>query len=119
MKGTWTGTGEAIVDGATTHHPAEAASRPAGKYRLREETFTWRIEGQDGRRFWGTTSSDQKAGLRLMGSLSMDGKRLYMAGGKDGYIDAVMIDADTINACHRNVDPGSATVGCSVLKRQK
>ena len=51
MKGTWVGTGEAIVDGPSAHHPLTDPSKPAATFRLRQQTFTYKIEGQDGRRF--------------------------------------------------------------------
>ena len=56
MKGTWKGIGEAIMDGAPPLHPQDApGGRPAGPYRLREAAWTYQIDGQEGRRFWGTS----------------------------------------------------------------
>src|ERR1700733_4145008 len=73
MKGTWTGTAEAIVDRPAQHHPApgSAGTKPAGKFRLSEQPFTLV------RRFWGTTASATKT-ERLIGSLSVDGKTIHM-----------------------------------------
>ena len=96
MKGTWTGTRDNITDGATPQIPASAQGSPAGTYRLTRGNVTYKVEGQDGRRFWGTISSDQSgAATRLIGSLSVDGKWIYMVG-VIGYVDAQVIDADTI-----------------------
>ena len=119
MKGTWIGQAEAIVDGPAQHHPAPGAAgtAPAGKYRLSEPTFTLVIEGQSGRRFWGTTSSATHT-ERLLGSLSFDGKRIHMVD-DDGYNDGVMIDADTFESCYRHITATSAVVACAIAKRKK
>lgn len=47
---------------------------------------------------------------RLIGSLSMDGKWIYMAGSQ-GYVDAQIVDADTIEVCYRHANAISAVVG--------
>lgn len=119
MKGTWKGVGEAIMDGAPPLHPQDAPNgRPAGPYRLREATWTYQIDGQDGRRFWGTSSSDVSANDRLIGSVSPDGKWIYMAG-KAGILDGVIVDKDTIEMCYRHANATSALVNCNVMKRVK
>ncbi len=119
MKGTWTGTAEAIVDGPAQHHPAPGAdgTRPAGKYRLSEQSFTLAIEGQTGRRFWGTTSSASKT-ERIIGSLSVDGKSIHMVD-DDGLLDGTIVTADVFNVCYRHVNGGSAVVACAVVSRKK
>jgi hypothetical protein len=118
LKGTWVGKGEAIVDGPAAHHPPGAPARPAAPFRLREETYTVSIVGQDGRRLWGTVSSSQSASERLIGSLATDNKTVYFAVGP-GYVDGVVTDANTMEICYRHVLPGSAVVGCNQLVRQK
>ncbi len=117
MKGTWKGTGEAIVDGASPHHLPNVAAKPAANYRLHAQTYTYKIEGQDGRRFWGTTTSDS-ATDRLIGSLSGNGKWLFIAANR-GIIDGEVIDNDTIEICYREAAPDLAVVGCGQMKRRK
>lgn len=106
MRGTWKGTSEGIV--------AESSA----KFRLRTGTYTYKIEGQDGKRFWGTASSDLVTDERLIGSLSNDGKWIYMAG-QDGILDGQIVDADTIEMCYRHANATSAVVGCNRMKRVK
>ena len=119
MKGTWTGTRDNITDGATPQISASAQGSPAGTYRLTRVNLIYKIEGQDGRRFWGTISSDQGgAPTRVIGSLSVDGKWIYMVG-VIGYVDAQVVDGDTIESCYRHTTAQSATVGCDLMKRQK
>jgi hypothetical protein len=117
LKGTWIGTGEAIVDGPSAHHLPTDPAKPAATFRLRHQTFTYRIEGQDGRRFWGSIASEHVT-ERLIGSLSANGKAVYMAG-RQGLLDGEVVDADTIQMCYREALPDLAVVGCNEMKRQK
>jgi len=117
LVGTWTGVTQAIVDGVGAHHPADAPSRAAGPYRLRDFAFTYRIDGQDGRRFWGVgTSGDQSE--RIIGTLSSDGQRIYIVD-TDGYYDGVVKNTNTLEICYRHTAPASAVVACDVVTRQK
>lgn len=118
MKGTWTGTAQAIVDGPAGHHPPPGSlgTKPAGKYRLNDVVITLKIEGQDGRRFWGTVSSANRT-ERLMGSLSMDGRRVYMVD-DDGYLDGTVVNVDTLDLCYRHVTAESAVVACELMFRK-
>lgn len=118
LVGTWTGTTQAIVDGTgDDHHPADASSRPAGSYRLREFPFTYRIDGQDGRRFWGVGLSGNQSG-RVLGSISADGQRLYMVG-TDGIFDGAVMNTNTLEICFRQVNQAAAIVACNVVTREK
>ena len=99
------------------HHPLAAQKGTAGPYRLTEINLTYRIDGQQDRRFWGTMSSENFSN-RLIGSQSMNGKWLYMAGA-EGLVDGQVVDADTIEVCYRHANAASATVGCNLMKRQK
>jgi len=119
MKGTWVGHGEGIVDAVQHRHDSSAtATRPAGSYRLREMTFTIKVEGQEGKRFWGSAQSAANVTGRMIGSLAHDGKWLYMAG-HEGIMDGVVVDANTIQLCYRQVSPAVAVVACNELKRQR
>src|SRR4051794_8451823 len=72
IKGVWKGDAQNIVDGPANHHPPSGTGiRPAAKYLLSDQTFTMTIDGQDGRRFWGTMASSRKT-ERLIGSFSVD-----------------------------------------------
>ena len=118
LKGTWKGKGEGILEGATVHSPGHAQAQPAGKYRLRAIDFTFKVEGQEGRRFWGTVTSEHAADTRWIGSVSPDGKWIYVVG-HSGFGDASIVDGDTFQMCFRDVKPTLAIVGCSEVKRQK
>jgi hypothetical protein len=119
MKGTWTATNQAIVDGPVIHHPpaGDPATKPAAKARLTEVPFTLVIEGQDGRRFWGTTSSPRHT-ERLIGSLSVDGKSIHMVD-EDGFLDGTVVNADAFDVCYRQITKDAAVVGCGRVSRKK
>lgn len=117
MKGIWKGTLEAVVSGMAIHHPPGAPSKVGGNNRLRSQAYTYKIEGQDGKRFWGTIASDY-AVTNIVGTISLDGRMVYMTD-RDGFYDGTVIDPDTIQLCYRQVSPPTMVVGCAELKRQK
>ena len=95
----------------------QAEATPAGHYRLRRQDYVFRIEGQEGRRFWGVMQAGQ-VNIPMLGSLSSDGKWIYIAS-RDGLIDGTVTGEDTIELCYRNVTPAVMMVGCADLQRQK
>jgi hypothetical protein len=117
MKGGWSGTGKAIVEGMAAHHPAGDPAKSVGSARLREVTFTYKIDGQDGGRFWGTMSSPYRV-EPVIGVIAADGKRIYIVA-QDGFVDGVVVDNDTIDTCYRQRQPGSAVAACNLIKRKK
>jgi hypothetical protein len=117
MKGEWSTTGQAVVQNGGAHHPASDPGKQVGEYRLREVKFTYKIDGQDGERFWGSLTSPYRT-ERLMGAIAADGKHVYMVD-QDGIIDGVFADNDTIDVCYREIKPASAVVSCNVVKRVK
>ena len=117
MKGEWSTTGQAIVHNGGAHHPTNDPGKTVGDYRLREVTFTYKIDGQEGPRFWGSLTSPYRT-ERLMGSIAADGKHVYMVD-QDGIIDGVFADNDTIDVCYREIKPASAVVSCNVVRRVK
>lgn len=117
MKGTWKGTGDAIVSGLAAHHPPGAPAKSAGSHRLRSQTFTYKIEGQEGKRFWGTVTSES-AVEPFIGSISPDGKWVYIAA-QQGLLDGTVVDKDTVQFCYRHTSPSTMVVACNEMKRQK
>lgn len=115
MKGTWQGTNQSIMDGFPPHVPSSVETKSAGKYRLTEQAYTFTVEGQEGRRFWGTMSSSIKT-ERLLGSLSVDGKRIYMID-EDGFMDGTVVNATTVEICYRHIG-ATAVVSCMALEKK-
>ena len=65
--------------------------------------FVFRFEGQEGRTFWGALSSTQVS-EKLIGALSVDGKRFVIAD-EDGTFDGAVADNDTLDYCYTHVIP--------------
>lgn len=117
LRGTWSGISQVIIDGSTGNHPANASSHAASRFRLREAEFTYRIEGQDGVRFWGTITSTYRV-ERVIGAIAADGKHVYMVS-QDGFVDGVVSDEDTIDTCFRQLQPDAAAAACNTIRRKR
>mgnify|MGYP001453119448 CR=1 FL=1 len=113
MKGLWTATSSSIVMGGEKHHPGKVEQ---GKPRYREVKFTFRITDQKDRRFFGTLQSEHHTET-LIGVFANNRKQILMAD-SDGYMDATLIDANTIDFCYRHITSGSTVVACSEMKRR-
>jgi len=114
LKGRWVGTSEAVVLGNAPHHGGDAGSQ--NKPRLSAAEFTITIEGQDGRRFWGTIVSKGNQ-EPLLGVIGFDGKTIQMQD-SDGSSQAVIVDRDTIEAIYHHTG-GSLVVAVNRFKRQR
>jgi hypothetical protein len=117
LRGIWSGVSQVIIDGSTANHPASASAHAASRFRLREAEFTYRIEGQDGVRFWGTITSTYRV-ERVIGAIAADGKHVYMVS-QDGFVDGVLSDKDTIDTCFRQLRPDAAAAACNTIRRKR
>lgn len=112
LKGTWVGTSESVVLGTPKHHAAALGPKPS----LSSTEFTITIDGQDGRRFWGSAKSRYSDDF-LLGVIKQDGKSI-LARTSEGEIDGRIVDADTIELTYSG--SGNATVlSVNTWKRQK
>jgi hypothetical protein len=111
LKGRWLATSESIVLGNALHHGAGQ-----DKPRLSAVEITLTIEGQDGRRFWGTVAS-QADREPLVGVISFDNKTIS-AHDSDGTLQGTIVDKDTVEVIYSHT--GSSTVVTAArFKRQK
>ena len=111
LKGRWVGTNEAIVQGTPLHH-GSGANQP----RLNTLEFIITIEGQDGRRFWGTAAS-QRDREPILGVIGFDGKTL-VAQDTDGMLQGTLVDRDTMELTYHYT--GSSVVVAAIrVKRQR
>lgn len=119
LKGTWNpAQGAHIIDGPSRHR--ESGTEPVagdGTLQRHASPFVFRFEGQDGRAFWGVLSS-AKVSEKLIGAISIDGKRFVIAD-EDGTFDGTIVDADTLDYCYTHVTPTDRAVACGLLVRQK
>lgn len=119
VKGTWIPVkGAHIVDGPTRHQQSGTAS-VLGEDTLRRHTskFVFRFERQEGRIFWGVLSS-AKVSEKLIGALSVDGKRFVMTD-EDGTFDGTVVDTNTLDYCYTHVTKTDRAVACGLLVREK
>lgn len=119
VKGTWIpGEGSHIVEGPTRHRESGTVPVP-GEEALRTHTskFVFRFERQEGRSFWGVLSSG-KVSEKLIGALSVDGKRFVIVD-EDGTFTGVVVDKDTLDYCYAHVTATNRAVACGLLLREK
>ncbi len=110
LTGDWSGESEAVVIGDTLHH--EAGDMP----HLSSVMFTLAIEGQDGRRFWGTISSGEDS-EPLIGVIRNDRRTIHFTD-SDGYGFLELVAEDVIEHCYVHANPGSQVASCITLARQ-
>ncbi|CAH1661392.1 conserved exported hypothetical protein [Hyphomicrobiales bacterium] len=119
VKGIWTPSqGAHIVDGPSRHHESGTSAIPGQEGLKRHNSkFVFRIDGQEGRTFWGSLSSE-KVSETLIGALSVDGKHFAMAD-KDGTFRGTVVDSNTLDYCYTHVTPTDIAVACGLLVRDK
>ena len=115
LKGRWVGKNEAIILDSVPHRPGEPASQQ--KHRMGSIEVTITVEGQEGRRFWGTIAS-QHHKEPLIGIIGFDGKSVMMQDNEGG-VDGTLADPDTMEVSYRHSTPQSAVLSVNRLKRQK
>jgi hypothetical protein len=112
LRGTWRGESETIVFGAgNPHHPSTRSNEPE----LRTVPFTFKIEKQDGRRFFGTFSSE-RANETVIGVISRTGT-IYMVD-DDGYDEATLLAPSQMEICYRHLSSISRVASCTELSKQ-
>ena len=113
LVGTWTVKAQASlmqkdkVAGKWTHHTKQMNSLIA------EAVFT----KQDGRHLWGTFTSP-KLSEDFMAVIGFDNKSIYFVD-QDGFIDAVLVDKDTIQSIYRHSGPADSVISLGTWHRKK
>jgi hypothetical protein len=117
MTGTWSGTSHSIVMGGGGHHADNR--QPADKPFLAAREFTLTVEGQDGRRFWGTTVSNQ-ARERFIGVMRQDVKTFIVVD-DDGTMLAEFLAPNVFELCYAQ-DGGHAgktlVASCTTFRKR-
>ena len=112
LKGTWVGTSESMALGSTRHHAAAAGPQPL----LDNVEFTTVIEGQQGRRFWGTITSKFNKDA-ILGVIAHDGQTILARSGA-GEIRGRIVDPATIEITYSEGGPATV-VSANTWKRQR
>ncbi len=118
LKGTWLPSeGAHIVDGPSRHGESGTVPVPGSEtLQTHASPFVFRFEGQKGRTFWGVLSS-AKVSEKLIGALSVDGKRFVMVD-HDGRFEGMVVDNNTLDYCYTHVTETDMAVACGLLIRQ-
>ena len=119
LKGTWhPAQGAYIVDGPSRHRESGTTPVPGSDtHRAHTSKFVFRIERQEGRTFSGVHSS-AKVSEKLIGAISVDGKRFVMAD-EDGTFSGTVVNSDTLDYCYTHITPTDRAVACGLLIREK
>jgi hypothetical protein len=119
LRGTWIpGEGAHIVEGPTRHQESGIVPVPGhDTLRTHTSTFVFQFERQEGRMFWGSLSS-AKVTEKLIGTISVDGKRFVMVD-DDGTFIGTVVDKDTLDYSYTHVTPTNKAVACGLLHREK
>ena len=119
LKGTWSGQWKTVIYGSNPHHPGrETSARPP---RVREITFTFEIEGQDGRLVWGKSWSNPSRKEPFAAYVAPDGKTI-VGSDTDGSLSLSIGSADRTDGCYTHTALGptrSIVASCGTMQRSK
>jgi hypothetical protein len=101
LKGTWTGTNKALVIGTSGHHGGSEAAHTAPP-RISEVTFTFVVEGQEGRTAWGTLTSPN-ARERFVWAITHDNKTI-IGSDRDGTFLNHLLEPNKLEICYTQAD---------------
>lgn len=113
LLGTWKGTSETTLLGSYLHSSGNP-DKSAELQSVRVD-FTLTLTGQEGRRVWGTISS-QMGTEPWLGVIQGDGQTL-LAADSDGYTLGSVEDQNTLNLCYAQAGD-SVVAGCTVFHRE-
>ena len=116
LKGEWSGKFRTVILGSNPHHPA---SGPADAPRVREITFTFEIEGQDGRLLWGKSWSDPARKEPFVATITGDGRTIIGAD-TDGSLTMRIGVRNRMDLCYVHPATGpsqSMVASCGALQR--
>jgi hypothetical protein len=119
LKGTWSGPWKTVIYGNNPHHPGHETL--ANAPRIREITFTFEIQGHEGRMFWGQHWSNPKLKEPFAAVIMPDGKTIVGVDG-DGSFNGSITASDRVELCytHPALNPSKSIVAsCGTLQRSR
>jgi hypothetical protein len=117
LKGAWSGKFRTIILGSNPHHPGGAADTP----RVREITFTFDVEGQDGRLLWGKSWSNPERKEPFVASITSD-RRTLIGADTDGSMTMRIGRGGRMELCyiHSATGPSQSMVAsCGTMQRAR
>src|SRR5262245_59535372 len=119
LKGTSSGQFRTVIYGNNPHHPGQQTVDNAP--RIREITFTFDIEGQDGRLLWGKSWSAPERKEPFAATITPDGRTIIGAD-TDGSLTVTIVAPDRLEMCysHSALSPSKSIVAsCGALQRSR
>lgn len=120
LKGTWTGPWKSVVYGNNSHHPGpETLANPP---RIREITFTFEIQGSEGRMFWGQHWSSNPTLKEPFAAVIMADGKTIVGSDTDGSFRGNITDSNRMELCytHTALSPSKSIVaGCGTAQRSR
>jgi hypothetical protein len=120
LKGTWSGPWKSVVYGTSPHHPGTQTL--ANPPRIRDVTFTFEIQGSEGRLFWGQHWSNESTLKEpFAAAIMLDGK-IIIGSDTDGSLRGSISDPDRIELCytHTALSPTKSIIaGCGIAQRSR
>ena len=116
LKGVWSGKFRTVILGSNPHHPPGG---PADAPRVREITFTFEIEGQDGRLLWGKSWSSPERKEPFVATITADG-RTVIGADSDGSLTMHIGIRNRMDLCYVHPATGpsqSMVASCGALQR--
>ena len=117
LKGAWSGKFRTVILGSNPHHPGGAADAP----RVREITFTFDIEGQDGRLLWGKSWSNPERKEPFVASITSD-RRTLIGADTDGSMTMRIGGRGRMELCYIHPATGpsqSMLASCGTMQRAR
>ncbi len=119
LKGTWSGQWKSVVYGNNPHHPGQETIADAP--RVRDVTFTFEIQGNEGRLFWGQHWSNPTIKEPFAAVIMPDGKTV-VGSDTDGSFSGSFSGPDLLELCytHTALSPSKSIVaGCGTAQRSR
>ncbi len=120
LKGTWSGPWKSVVYGNNPHHPGHQTL--ANPPRIRDVTFTFEIQGSEGRLFWGQHWSNNSTLREPFAAAIMPDGKTIVGSDTDGSFRGSISDPDRIELCytHTALSPSKSIVaGCGTAQRSR
>jgi hypothetical protein len=120
LKGTWSGPWKSVIYGNNPHHPGHETH--ANPPRIREITFTFEIQGHEGRMFWGQHWSNNPTHKEPFAAVIMPDGKTIVGSDTDGSFSGSITAPDRIELCytHTALSPSKSIVaGCGTAQRAR
>jgi hypothetical protein len=115
MIGTWAVKGEGLTTGPSFH--TEYSSSAGADAKIIKIDHRWVIDKQTGTTFSGTVVGPSGNKETIIGVLTADGKRGVTSNQRGGMNDLIIVNANTVDMCHKHNDTKHILLACTTATR--